>query len=66
MFPAVRPICLPEPGEDYDNVTALVTGWGRNTSAGPQSNILEEAVVTCSRLVMLVALLGLSFLRTRN
>ena len=27
-------------------MTALVTGWGRNTSAGPQSNILEEAAVT--------------------
>ena len=46
MFAAVRPICLPDPGQDYDNVTALVTGWGRTSSSGPPSNILQEATVT--------------------
>ena len=46
MFAAVRPICLPDPAQDYDNVSALVTGWGRTSSSGPQSNILQEATVT--------------------
>ena len=46
MFAAVRPICLPDLAQDYDNVTALVTGWGRTSSQGPQSNILQEATVT--------------------
>ena len=27
-------------------MAALVTGWGRNSSSGPQSNILQEATVT--------------------
>ena len=45
MFAAVRPICLPDPGQDYDNVSALVTGWGRTSSSGPQSNILQEATL---------------------
>ena len=42
----MRPICLPDPAQDYDNVSALVTGWGRNSSSGPPSNILQEATVT--------------------
>ena len=36
----MRPICLPDPAQDYDNVPALVTGWGR------RSNILQERTVT--------------------
>ena len=27
-------------------MTAVVTGWGRNTSSGPQSNILKQVEVT--------------------
>ena len=46
MFAAVRPICLPDPAQDYDNVRALVTGWGRTSSQGLPSNILQEATVT--------------------
>ena len=46
MFAAVRPICLPDSAQDYDNVSALVTGWGRTNSSGSQSNILQEATVT--------------------
>ena len=42
----VQPICLPEPGQDYDNVSAVVTGWGRLNSTGPQSDTLQEARVT--------------------
>ena len=45
MFAAVRPICLPDPGQDYENVSALVTGWG-STSSGPQSRVLQEAAVS--------------------
>ena len=37
---------LPDQAQDYDNVSALVTGWGRNSSSGPKSNILQEATVT--------------------
>ena len=46
MFAAVRPICLPDPAQDYENVIALVTGWGRNSTFGPQSNILQDVFVT--------------------
>ena len=41
----VQPICLPVPGGDYDNVTAVVTGWGRLNSSGPLADILQEATV---------------------
>ena len=42
---AVQPICMPEPGQDYDNVTAVVTGWGRLNSTGPKSDTLQEVRV---------------------
>ena len=42
---AVQPICLPEPGQDYDNVSALVTGWGRLNYTGPKSDTLKEVRV---------------------
>ena len=41
----VQPICLPDPTQDYDNVSAVVTGWGRLNSTGPQSDRLQEARV---------------------
>ena len=41
----VQPICLAEHGEDYEGVTALVTGWGRLNSSGPLADILQEATV---------------------
>ena len=41
----VQPICLAEPDEDYEGVTALVTGWGRLNSSGPLADILQEATV---------------------
>ena len=46
MFAAVRQICLPDPTQDYDNVSALVTGWGQNSTYGPPNNILQEKTVT--------------------
>jgi len=43
---AVGPICLPDPAQDYDNVKALVTGWGRLRSGGQLPDILQEVNVT--------------------
>ena len=43
---AVQPICLPDPGQNYENMTALVTGWGRLNYSGPQPDILKELNVT--------------------
>ena len=40
------PICLPDPAQDYDNVKALVTGWGRLKSYGILPDILQEVNVT--------------------
>ena len=47
MFsPVVQPICLPDPSQDYDNVTAVVTGWGATLNyTGPQHDIVKEATV---------------------
>ena len=42
----VQPICLAELGEDYEGVTAVVTGWGQLSSSGPQPDILQEVNVT--------------------
>ena len=41
----LQPICLPEPGQDYDNVTAVVTGWGRLNYTGPLADTLQEVRV---------------------
>ena len=46
MFAAVQPICLPDPTEDYENNTALVTGWGNINVTGPQSDVLQEVNVS--------------------
>ena len=46
MFPAARPICLPDPAQDYNNMTALVTGWGKTKYKGKQSLILKKGRVT--------------------
>ena len=46
MLTAVRPICLPDPAQDYNNMTALVTGWGKTKYKGKQSKILKKAWVT--------------------
>ena len=45
FFTVVQPICLPSPSQDYNNVAALVTGWGRLSSSGPLAEILQEATV---------------------
>ena len=40
------PICLPDPAQDYDNVKALVTGWGSLKSNGKLPDVLQEVTVT--------------------
>ena len=45
IISVVQPICLPEPGHDYDNVSALVTGWGRLNYTEPQAETLQEVTV---------------------
>ena len=39
----VQPICLPDPSQDHDNQSALVTGWGR-------SGAKQEPIVSLKRL----------------
>ena len=46
VFLAVQPICLPDPTLDYDNVTAVLTGWGKITVTGPQADVLQEVNVS--------------------
>ena len=41
----MQPICLPDPTQDYDNVSAVVTGWGRLRSGGSQPDILQKVTV---------------------
>ena len=46
---AAQPICLPEPGQSYDNVASVVTGWGTTTSDPKDrklSAILQQANLT--------------------
>ena len=40
------PICLPDPAQDYDNVKALVTGWGDLQYGGQRPDFLQEVNVT--------------------
>ena len=41
----MQPICLPDPSEDYDNVKAVVTGWGKLKYGGSQPAIMREVTV---------------------
>ncbi|XP_075223331.1 venom protease-like [Lycorma delicatula] len=41
----VQPACMPTPGEEYDNRTAVVVGWGMIEFAGPSSSVLREVTV---------------------
>ena len=43
---AVGPICLPDPAQYYDSVTAVVTGWGRMESNGTLTEVLREDTVS--------------------
>ncbi|XP_066984559.1 clotting factor G beta subunit-like [Macrobrachium rosenbergii] len=41
----IAPVCLPDAGNLYENVNAVVTGWGTTTSGGIQPNELQEVTV---------------------
>ena len=41
--PGVQPVMLTPPGQNYDNVAALVTGWGALYTDGPFSDLLQAA-----------------------
>ncbi|XP_045767980.1 trypsin-1-like [Maniola jurtina] len=41
----LRPVCLPKPGLNYANETAIVAGWGTTEEGGSVSNTLQEVEV---------------------
>ncbi|XP_066942680.1 transmembrane protease serine 9-like [Macrobrachium rosenbergii] len=41
----IAPVCLPDPQNAYDDVDAIVTGWGTLSSGGSQPNELHEVTV---------------------
>ena len=46
---AAQPICLPDPTQDYDNVSTVVTGWGQNHTDPKDTSftsILQEGNLT--------------------
>ena len=47
--PAAQPICLPDPTQNYDNVSTVVTGWGQNHTDPKDTSvpaILQEGNLT--------------------
>ncbi|XP_063602613.1 transmembrane protease serine 9-like [Penaeus indicus] len=48
QFPSdnkIAPVCLPTAGEMYDNVDAIITGWGAQQEGGSTSGTLFEVTV---------------------
>ncbi|XP_042892757.1 proclotting enzyme-like [Penaeus japonicus] len=41
----VMPVCLPEQKDDYDDVSATVTGWGTLSEGGVPSDVLMEVTL---------------------
>ena len=41
----VNSICIPSQGEDFTDMTAMITGWGNTAEGGEGSNVLMEAQV---------------------
>ncbi|XP_068231252.1 transmembrane protease serine 9-like [Palaemon carinicauda] len=41
----IAPVCLPDAGNAYDNVDAIITGWGTTSAGGSQSYNLQEVTV---------------------
>jgi trypsin len=39
---SLTPVCLPSPGQNYDQREVVTAGWGTLYSAGPQPNILPK------------------------
>lgn len=42
----IAPVCLPPPGDLYENVEAIVTGWGDLSTVGPQPDELYKLKVS--------------------
>merc|ERR1711962_134885 len=47
VSPEIRPICLPSTSNSsqYENVDAVITGWGYTTESGSNPDALQEATV---------------------
>ena len=41
----IRPVCLPSASQEYEQREVVVTGWGRQFSSGPSSDLLHRAGV---------------------
>ena len=41
----IRPVCLPSASQEYEQREVVVTGWGRQFSSGPSSDLLQRAGV---------------------
>ncbi|XP_066986717.1 serine proteinase stubble-like [Macrobrachium rosenbergii] len=41
----IAPVCLPDAGNLYENVNAVITGWGTTTFGGIQPNELQKVTV---------------------
>ncbi|CAL4068337.1 unnamed protein product, partial [Meganyctiphanes norvegica] len=58
VAPHIRPVCLPSAinPSQYEDVEAIVTGWGQNSTYGSLSHVLQEVTLTtmnnseCQRL----------------
>ena len=57
LFPGAQPICLPDPAQDYDNVSTVVTGWGL-TNTDPQDQGGALSLVEIHRDSKYCALIG--------
>jgi len=45
LAPEIAPACLPNPEKEYDDVVAIVSGWGALSTGGKQPNALQEVDV---------------------
>ena len=41
----IRPVCLPSTSQEYEQREVVVTGWGRQDSSGPSSDLLHRVGV---------------------
>ncbi|KAI5706598.1 hypothetical protein M8J76_013434 [Diaphorina citri] len=46
----VRPVCLPQAGDFYEDQIGIVTGWGTLSYGGPRSDVLMEVPIPVWRL----------------
>ena len=41
----IRPVCLPSASREYEQREVVVTGWGRQVSSGPTTDLLHRVGV---------------------